>query len=579
MTDAGLLQLHATDDPAPGAPEESCPAPRDNVVERILAVARAQPDRAALDFYGDAWSYGRLRDEIERWAGRFAAAGLAAGETVLVFLPQSPEAIAVFFGVMRCGGVPSFMPLPSPKQDRQRYWASHRQLLELLEPAALITLREQREAMREAAFDRLVPRILCSDEPGPAAAPPPAAPARSRLALLQHSSGTTALKKGVALSHRAVLAQISAYARTLAATPDDVVVSWLPLYHDMGLMACTVMPLVLGQKVVLLDPFRWVAEPTSLLVAITQHRGTLTWLPNFAFELLAKAARFAPGEVDLSSMRAFIDCSEPCKAASFDHFQARFSSAGLRAEALQVCYAMAETVFAVTQTEPSRTVSRLEVDGARLAELGEAHPSPGNGIVLLSGGLALPGMKVRVLDSQGDELPAGRVGEIALESDYLFDGYYRRPELTRRKLRDGRYLSGDLGFVHDGELYVLGRVDDLVIVHGRNYFAHEVEAVVNRVPGLKAGRNVAVGVFNDAMGSEEMVVIAEEDDPLPPQQLVAMRRRVKQAVHEAMGLELRDVRIVARGWLAKTTSGKISRSLNRERYLQEQQAARSVAPN
>jgi fatty-acyl-CoA synthase len=551
-----------------------------NLAERICAWGVDRRDAVAIDEYGLSWTYGRLAQEIDHWAGRFRAHGLRAGDTVLLFLPQTAEAIAAYFGLMRGGAVPSFMPLPSAKQDPDYYWRSHAELLRLIRPAALVTLDEPLAAMRGAGFAELVPQLLAVDAAWPEVpAWTGASPGgEADIALLQHSSGTTALKKGVQLSHGAISRQVASYAAALRATPEDVVVSWLPMYHDMGLIACTVTPLLLGQKVVLLDPFRWVSEPASLLHEIDRHRGTLTWLPNFAFELLAKTVRFEPGRLDLSSMRAFIDCSEPCKPASFDRFLAKFAAAGVRAEMLQVCYAMAETVFAVSQTRLDAPVRRLTVDAQRLAEerLAVAPRDGAAGVEMLSAGEPVAGMTVTVVDADGRALPDGHVGEIELASEFLFDGYLNRPEISAQKLRAGRYRSNDLGFVDAGQVFVLGRADDLLIVHGRNYFAHEVEAAVNDVDGLKAGRNVAVGVFNEMLGSQDIVVIAElpAGAPLPADKGLELKRRVKHLVAERMGLELRDVRIAEAGWLAKTSSGKISRSLNRDKYLQDMAAAR-----
>ncbi|EWS56191.1 MULTISPECIES: AMP-binding protein [unclassified Methylibium] len=554
--------------------------PPGHLAERICAWGTDSPDKVAIDDYGDVWTYRRLAGEIDRWAGRLQQRGLRAGDTVLLFLPQTAEAIAAYFGVMRCGAVPSFMPLPSPKQDPGYYWHSHANLLRLIQPAALVTLEAPLAAMRSAGFADIVPMLLAADgawtEVAPWTGPSPGA--ADDIALLQHSSGTTALKKGVQLSHGAIARQVASYAHALQASADDVVVSWLPMYHDMGLIACTVTPLLLGQTVVLLDPFKWVSEPVSLLHAIHRHRGTLTWLPNFAFELLAKTVRFEPGSLDLSSMRAFINCSEPCKAATFDRFLAKFAPTGVRAEALQVCYAMAETVFAVSQTDIGRPVPRLNVDAQRLSEEKRvaAPRDAGAAVELLSAGRAIDGMRVTIVDADGQALPADHVGEIELSSEFLFDGYLNRPEITAQKLRAGRYRTNDMGFVHGDQVFVLGRADDLLIVHGRNYFAHEVEAVVNDVAGLKAGRNVAVAVFNEMLGSQDVVVIAElaPGAPAPADKGLELKRAVKHAVAESMGLDLRDVRIVEAGWLAKTTSGKISRSLNRDKYLQDLAAAR-----
>jgi acyl-CoA synthetase (AMP-forming)/AMP-acid ligase II len=272
-------------------------------------------------------------------------------------------------------------------------------------------------------------------------------------------------------------------------------------------------------------------------------------------------------------MRAFIDCSEPCKAASFDRFLKKFSPAGVTASMLHVSYAMAETVFAVTQTPLGSAAPRFIVDADVLSGQKLAAPagSSSPAVELLSAGAPLQGISVFISDDAGAVLPTDQVGEIELVGDFLFEGYFNRPELTSARFRNGRYRTGDIGFVHEGEVYVLGRTDDLIIVHGRNYLAHEIEAVTNGIPGLKAGRNVAISVFNDAMGSLDVVVIAETGDARLPegQEQLGLKRAVKRSVAAQMGLELRDVLIVPSGWLVKTTSGKISRSLNRERYLQE----------
>lgn len=542
-----------------------------DIAAAIVAWGRTSPSRVAIDFDADVWTYGRLAASIDSWSNRFRAAGLRAGAVVLVFLPQSAESIAIYIGLMRCGAIPSFMPLPSSKQDPHYYWSSHQQLLDLIRPEALFTEAEHRPAMHAAGFGGLVVHIFAPDDvwPEPSVEAVFSGASDNDLALLQHSSGTTSLKKGVMLSHGAITRQIKSYSRALDASADDVVVSWLPLYHDMGLIACAVMPLVLGQKLVLLDPFQWVGDPQSLLCAIDRHRGSLVWLPNFAFDLLAKVVCYEPGSLDLSSVRAFIDCSEPCRPASFDRFLDRFAAAGVHQGQLQVCYAMAETVFAVTQTRPGVPVTRLRVDAVSLSVDRSAVPprDETSALVLLSAGTPVDGMKIRVIDSQGMPLREGQVGEIELVSDFLFDGYFNRPEASAARLDKGCYRTNDLGFMRNGGLYVLGRTDDLIIVHGRNYFAHEVEAVANEIPGLKPGRNIAVGVVNEMLGTQDIVLIAETSSPVEAVDAIALKRTVKHEVLERMALELREVKLVDADWLVKTTSGKISRNLNREKYL------------
>ncbi len=528
------------------------------ILERIARCADEFPEKAAVIMGEDSLSYAALMERA-----RDMAAALPREGVVLLFLPQSISAITAYVGCMWAGCIPSFMPLPSPKQDLDRYWASHKALLDIIKPTALLTNAENVAPMEAA---NLGVSILEMTTLAGGSTPPATAPSEA-IALLQHSSGTTALKKGVALSHRAIEAQIESYAQSLQMTAADVVVSWLPAYHDMGLIACTVAPLVLGQTIALLDPFAWSMRPASLFEAITRHRATLCWMPNFAYEHLVRTVRPDPAKYDLRSMRAFINCSEPCKAETFDRFQARFTPIGLRESALQVCYAMAETVFALTQTPAGKRAKILRVNEGELNRGGVVVQEGGK--PLLSCGRLLPGTHVEIRDENGDLCAPNRVGEIVVRSDFLFSGYYKRPELTKARVRSDGYHTNDLGFLHDGELFVLGRRDDLLIVNGRNYLAHEIEAIANAHPGLRPGRNVAIGTFNPQTGSQDVILIAE---PVDGADESLLRKEVRERVHQDMGLDLRDVAIVERGWLVKSTSGKIGQAENRKKYLAQSQS-------
>lgn len=514
-------------------------------------------------------SRGALWREAARHACHLRRCGVQSGEVVVIILPHAPELLYAFLGAMLAGAIPSFMPPPSVKQDPEFYWRSHEKLFARLGSGALLCGREHR-AMIERNLPRLPLRLLSVE----AAQGEPAdfvsedvAPGRA--ALLQHSSGTTGLKKGVALSHRAILRQVAAYGDALGLRRDDRIVSWLPLYHDMGLIACFLLPLIAGIPVVMLDPFEWVVNPRSLFAAITRHRPTLCWQPNFAFHHLCRTVRPSP-EFDLSSMRMWIDCSEPCYADTQRLFARTFGGIGVNPVQLQVCYAMAETVFAATQTLPGALPRILSADAEALRIehrfLPAADGRPGR--ELLSVGKAIPALQVRILDGAGAWLPDGRVGTITIAGECLFDGYFGLIGETQRKLRDGWYRTGDLGFLHDGELYVTGRVDDLIIVHGRNYYAHELEHAVSQVPGVHPGRAVACGWFRPDVGSEEMVVIAERATA-PAIADARLAQEIKRALLDAAGLLVYDVRVVGPGWLVKTTSGKISRRENLGKYLAE----------
>jgi acyl-CoA synthetase (AMP-forming)/AMP-acid ligase II len=265
-------------------------------------------------------------------------------------------------------------------------------------------------------------------------------------------------------------------------------------------------------------------------------------------------------------MRAFINCSEPCKPGTFRTFQRRFASAGVTDQKLQVSYAMAENVFAVTQTALARPVRTLRADRSAFMERGIIREAAGeaDSIEFLSCGPAVENTEIRIASPDRDSLEEGEVGEIVIRGTSLFAGYYRLPEQTRSKLRHGWYHTGDLGFLWQGELYVTGRKDDLIVVYGRNYYAHEIEEIVSAVAGVIPGRCVAVDIPSGELGTSQVIVMLETRDE---DGASLLPRTVKSRVAAAMGLVVTSVVVERPGTLAKTTSGKISRELNRSRYL------------
>jgi acyl-CoA synthetase (AMP-forming)/AMP-acid ligase II len=541
------------------------------VFEAALRRADHDPDGIALWFYAKghltAVSHRELIKGARRYQAVLAGHGVARGDIVILLLDHSLDQYFGFIGAMLLGAIPSFMPPLTGKQIPALYWSSHAALFQRIQPRAII-ISEARAAQLHTNIPGGGFALITPDMAARAteASPDVEVPDDDGVALLQHSSGTTQLKKGVQLTHRAILAQVKSYSGALGIDAADRIASWLPLYHDMGLIACFMMPLVLGLPVASLDPFEWVVAPGLLLRAIETHRCTFTWMPNFAFHHLVRTRR---PEIrhDLSSMRAWIDCSEPCRAATFDLFASTFADCGVTPDRLQVCYAMAETVFAVSQTPVGHAVPRLRVDADSLRQEGPVGVRTAGepGMDLLSAGPTLSGLMTRIVDEGGRELPPGHVGEIAVAGDFLFAGYYRLPEQTTRKLRDGMYFTNDRGFKWQDALSVLGRIDDLMIINGRNFHCHEVEQIVSGVPGIKAGRAVAFPVDDSAAGTQAAVVVAEIDtdgDPAPK-----LARNIKEAVFSQCDLTLRDVALVTPGWIVKTTSGKISRIENRAKYL------------
>ncbi|MEP6968648.1 MAG: AMP-binding protein, partial [Pseudomonadota bacterium] len=380
-------------------------------------------------------------------------------------------------------------------------------------------------------------------------------------------------KKGVALSFAAIVEQIESYAASIGLTSRDSIVSWLPLYHDMGLIACLILPAYFAIPITHLDPFHWIGRPGVLFDHLAKRKSALTWLPNFAFEHLTATVGRRAASWDLSGVRAFINCSEPCRAATFDRFAVAFAPAGVRPEQLHCCYAMAETVFAVAQTDLGRAPPvRIHVDPASLDRgMTPRSVSPGEGVELIETGRVIDGLVLSVRDENGVAISDERIGEIGLSGDFLFRGYNRDFERTARRLRDGVYFTGDLGFVRYGRLYILGRMDDLIIVNGRNLYAHEVEAVVGAVRGVKPGRAVALGLLDERIGSETLVIMAERARSAGRADK-DIRRDVMSAVHSVFNVTPRSVELMDEGRLVKTSSGKISRTENRTRTTAAQAA-------
>jgi acyl-CoA synthetase (AMP-forming)/AMP-acid ligase II len=391
------------------------------------------------------------------------------------------------------------------------------------------------------------------------------------IVLLQHSSGTTGLQKGVALSHQAVLNQLHSYSQSLSLTENDVIVSWLPLYHDMGLIAGFLMPILTGIPLVLMSPFDWVRAPYRLLQSISNYRGTLTWLPNFAYNFCARKIRDRHIEgVDLSCLRAVTNCSEPVRWESHVAFYERLKEYGLKFEALQTSYAMAENVFAVTQSRLGSVPVVEEIDRQIfMTELVAKAPLDGRpSIKMMSSGRPLKNVQVNVLDENGKEVPDRVIGELALRSDCMLTGYFNRLDLTEKAFRNGWYLTGDYGYVSEGEVFVSGRKKDMIIVGGKNLYPQDLEALTYEVPGVHAGRSVAFGVFDEVQGTEEVVIIAEgaSDDP-DEQQKIADAIRLHVTKNSAIAL--RYVKVVGPRWILKTSSGKTARSANKEKFLRE----------
>lgn len=511
-------------------------------------------------------NFGDLWQSTLRFAASLEDAGVAPRSTVIIMLQPGGLLYTSFLGAMAMGAVPSFMPFPTAKQQPDLFWNSHRSLFERIQPGAIVVYDAIEADVRAIAPEGTIVLNIATLAQGRRVAEISNLPPEST-AFLQHSSGTTGLKKGVMLSHAAVLEQVRAYSRAIDFDDRSVIASWLPLYHDMGLIACFILPLMVGSHVVQLDPFQWVGAPTELLDVITEFRATHSWSPNFAFNHLATiAARKTDPNWDLSSLIAFINCSEPCKADSMRVFSQALAAFGLRETAPQICYAMAETVFAVSQTPLNATFQTIAARrDALLSNVVKVDHTGEDAREIVSCGFLLDGVSVRISDDNDANLPDGHVGEICIQGFALYDGYNKQPELSAEKLRGGWHHTGDLGFLLQDQLYLTGRKDDLLIVRGRNYYAHDLEAIISATPGVKPGRTVVFDIESATIGTTDVICMLE---PLDDTDRVELRRAVKLRVESLSGLVLARIVIVPPMSLLKTTSGKISREGNRRAYLE-----------
>jgi len=540
------------------------------------------PERAALHMQlarqpDQPLTYRQLVSGAGAYAAALERAGILPGEVVVLILQHGLDLVYAYWGTILRGAIPSIMPFLTEKLLPERYRADLASLVAITQPAAVITSPDFESEVRAALAPGVSVRsVLLTSQ---AVETPGLNLARlgglerqpDDIVLLQHSSGTTGLQKGVALSHRAVFNQLKNYSRALNLKDDDVIVSWLPLYHDMGLIAGFLQPILLRVPLVLMSPFDWVRAPYRLMQAVSRYRGTLSWLPNFAYNFCAQKIRDSHlAGVDLSSWRAVINCSEPCRWDSHQAFARRFAPFGFNSAALATCYAMAENVFAVTQGGIGAPAAVDEIDREVFQHERRARPADGSVATLkmVSSGRPLDNVEVKIVGDGGAELPERHVGEVALRSDCMLSGYYRRPDETARAFADGWYLTGDFGYLAGGELYVSGRKKDLIIVGGKNIYPQDLELLAMQAPGVHPGRVVAFGVFNEEAGTEDVIIAAEveTDDPAEREEIA---EQVRAAVTRGSAVALRQVYLVGPQWLIKTSSGKTARLANREKYLKE----------
>jgi 1-acyl-sn-glycerol-3-phosphate acyltransferase len=581
--------VQAIRDAAPGAverppetqipigPGASAPGDARTLVEVLRWHADTHPERVHIFLRQEGGSetpisYGMLWDRSAAVAAGLRERGFGSGQAVALMLRTESAFFDVFFGILLAGGVP--VPIyPAFRLDRiEEYAMRQAGILRSAEARVLITFDE---ATRVAELlRRSVPSLeAVTTAERIAVSGRPVWPARhvsADPALIQYTSGSTGAPKGVLLSNANVLANIRAIGEAVAINPEDVAVSWLPLYHDMGLIGSWLACLHFGIPIVILSPLTFLSRPARWLQAIHAHRATLSPAPNFAFDLCGRKVTDAEIEgLDLSSWRLALNGSEPVSPETMERFTRRFVPYGFRPEAMCPVYGLAESSVALTVPPLGRgpwvdRVARAAFE--RLREAGPAAPDDENPLRFASCGRPLPGHTVRIVDAAGHLLGERVEGRIEFSGPSITSGYFQNPEATRAVLRSGWMDSGDLGYWASGELFITGRQKDIIIKAGRNLYPHEVEEVVGDIPGIRRGCVAAFGMADPEAGTERLIVIAESRATVPAT-IERLRSVVVDRVVSAIGLPPDAVVIARPGAVLKTSSGKIRRSATRDAYL------------
>lgn len=528
-----------------------------NLFEAFSAVAErysADPAFTFLDADLNAkeYSYQQLWEVAADISGRLRQLDLKEKTPIGILLQSQESQIIHYLAALSAGLIPAILTPPNRKLRREIFEETIKCLVENCRFSAIITDTNDLNVDATLLEPATLKQLHRSQRP---------ADLIENTAILQFTSGTTGVKRGVQISHEAILNSLHVYAKAIGLERSDIILSWLPLYHDMGFIACLNMPLAFGVHCIMINPLDWVANPGLFVQAASRCRASLSWNPNFAYSFMAERVRQEQlEEVNLSSLRGLVNCAEPVTVESQRRFQTRFAAYGLKANVFRGCYAMAEATFALTDG--------CDADPGYLDLLG---PTKSNLVVKLpqiSVGHALPGVELAVVGENYRQLADKQIGELWVRSPLLFSGYNNNPEATATAMHQGWYKTGDLGYRVGQEYYVCSRKKDLLILNGINIFPQDVEELVSSVDGVIAGRVVAFSQFNDQFQSEMLIVLAESGTAGSEKNDVIIR--IRQAILAMFQVASFHVHVLPQMWLVKSSSGKIARQANKTKWLAAQ---------
>ncbi len=533
-------------------------------------IKQATSQRGEIIFVGggepDHVTWAELHDDARAMAAGLQARGIKPGDHIAILGPTTRRLVTAIQASWLAGAAIVVLPLPMRMSSIDEFVSNTRDRILGADAKILLVDADLAPFIEPQAGDP--PMVLLDDLARDARffVEPLIDP--DSLAIIQFTSGSTSDPKGVMLPHRAVCANLDGIAEATSFDPlTEVMVSWLPLYHDMGLVGILTLSMSRGCRLVLAGPQDFMASPSRWMEWLSTYGGTATAGPNFAWVLATRALRRAE-TLDLSALRVALNGAEPVDADAVQEFVDAGERHGLRPGAIFPAFGMAEVAIAGTFPVP---MAGLQVDAVdnRVLET-ERYAAPADPAAkgtrrLAKLGRPIPGLEIRIVDPESGGLREEReVGELEIRGTSVTSGYYKRPDVTEATFHDGWLRTGDLAYMVDGELVMCGRIKDMMILAGRNVYPQDVEKAVAAVEGVRAGNVIAFSV-DGRRGQEAIVVVAEskETDTAP------VRTRVAERVREAIGMPAREVVLVAPGSLPKTSSGKLQRSLCRDRYLDE----------
>lgn len=569
--------------PSPQAAQGLMPPEAAATLAQVLQYhAEQNPDRPHIRFYrdddeGEVLTYGDLYRQASQMGAGLQRFGLAAGESVLIMLATGRDYFITFAGILLAGGVPvPVYPPGRPKQleeHLQRHTAiavNAQTRIMITVPAAITFARLMHQGvatLREvvtvtevfaAGRDRLLhPPVLTA----------------SSTAFLQYTSGSTGMPKGVVLSHGNLLANIRAMGRAIDISSEDVFVSWLPLYHDMGLIGAWLGSLYFATPLIIMAPLTFLARPLRWLTAISRYKGTLAAAPNFAYELCCQRIDDEDlKNLDLRSWRCAFNGAEAVSPATIRAFTSRFGPCGFKGEAMMPVYGLAESSVGLAFPPLGRLPRFDRISRRRLMDQGRAQP-PSNGaddldcLELPGCGLPLPGHQIRIVDQNDRELPDRQEGALQFQGPSSTRGYFRNPEQTAALFHGGWLDSGDRGYLSDGEIFITGRSKDMIIKAGRNIYPVELEEAIGAIAGIRRGNVAVFGSRDPESGTEQLVVLAETRKRTPESR-EQLRVAINTVCSDLVGTAPDQVVLAGPNTVLKTSSGKIRRRASRELFEQ-----------